>query len=277
MKLLLRKEMVTIGKERALLSYYHWSDETKYLQDLKRIYSGWKELSRLTSDLGGRKINVPAVLSEGLYAFLFQAVRKKSWGGKHGSFDCFHRDTKLRIQVKACSVTPDCTSFGPTSTWDNLVFMNFTNDNGDFTVHHIPQLIEDISVNKTQTMKDQAKEKRRPRFSLHKEFVKTGIARLMFEGNIHSLTPTSKLKFEFNPVAQPKVEEGARVNTEAKTDRNYVVPTQEDSSSDSDSSDSNDSSSSESDSESSDEESESDSESDSDSLPDISSLEISVP
>lgn len=39
------------------------------------IFKSWMSLNSILQSLGGRSLNVPDVLSEGLYCYLFNAVR----------------------------------------------------------------------------------------------------------------------------------------------------------------------------------------------------------
>jgi len=70
---------------------------------------------------------------------------------------------------------PDLTSFGPTSEWDELYFLDFYREgnwDGTFDIYKIPnELIYNHKVNQHQTMKEQQLEKRRPRFSIYKEII----------------------------------------------------------------------------------------------------------
>lgn len=73
-------------------------------------------------------------------------------------------------EIKATSIGNDLTSFGPLSEWDDLYFIDFYNNgtlDGTFTVYLIPDdLIYSNQVNSGQTMKQQQKQKRRPRMSM---------------------------------------------------------------------------------------------------------------
>ena len=93
--------------------------------------------------------------------------------GANTSFDCYSEYNNSRIQVKACSVIPDLTSFGPRSVYDELYFMDFYR-NGDFDgsvdIYKIPkELIDNTIVNASlgETVKMQRDQGRRPRLSLY--------------------------------------------------------------------------------------------------------------
>ena len=99
----------------------------------------------------------------------------KSISGANTSWDCYDLNSKKRIQVKACSVLPDLTSFGPKSEWDEIYFLNFFKDgkwDGSFDIYKIDNdLIYSQKVNINQTMKDQQKQGKRPRFSIYKDII----------------------------------------------------------------------------------------------------------
>jgi len=108
-----------------------------------------------------------------------QVVRiTKSISGANTSYDCYNLKTNKRIQVKACSVLPDLTSFGPRSVWDEIYFCDFYKSgkwNGEFDIYLIDNaLIYDHKVNSNQTMREQQQEGRRPRFSIFKEIITKG-------------------------------------------------------------------------------------------------------
>lgn len=143
---------------------------------LNQLYKDWRALSTILQSIGGRGVNLPEVLSEAIFCRITNAVRiNKSIPGANSSFDCYNLNSKKRIQVKACSVLPDLTSFGPNSVWDEIYFMDFYNEgnwDGSIDVYLIPnELIYNHKVNASQTMKDQQKQGRRPRFSIYKEVI----------------------------------------------------------------------------------------------------------
>ena len=90
-------------------------------------------------------------------------------------FDCYQLNTRKRIQIKACSVKEDLTSFGPKSVWDELYFVHFFPNNrydGCYAIYIIENnLIYNHRVSKTQTFRDQQSQGRRPRFSIIKEII----------------------------------------------------------------------------------------------------------
>ena len=143
-------------------------------EKLKMLYRKWVDINSDLKILGGRKMNVPDVLSEGLYCYFFDAVRTN---GTAHSYDAVDENTGEGIQVKAGSVETDCTSFGPTSTWDRLIFLDFASTgeiDGKVLFYEIGcEDVYGIVVNKTkgETFADQQAQGRRPRFSVKKKII----------------------------------------------------------------------------------------------------------
>lgn len=140
------------------------------LSALKSIFKEWLEINRKVTSLGGRGLNVPDVLSEGLYCLFFNAVRTNNTAH---SYDCINVDNGAGVQIKSASVATDCTSFGPKSTWDELYFMDFAANgkvDGVINVYKLDFALDNLVVNrkKGETFKMQQEQIRRPRLSLKK-------------------------------------------------------------------------------------------------------------
>ena len=144
---------------------------------LKTIYDEWVSLNKKIKVLGGRQVNLPDTLSECLFCLYMKGVRvTKVYGKTTSSFDVFNFEKNRRIQVKACSILPDLTSFGPKSKWDDLYFMDFSSSDGKWDgsvrIFHIPnELIYNQKISKTQSFKEQQALGRRPRFSIYSEII----------------------------------------------------------------------------------------------------------
>ena len=146
------------------------SNDYKILQE---IFKDWMAINVKLKSLGGRSLNVPDVLSEGLFCATFNAVRTN---GKAYSYDCVSLDNFAGIQVKSASIANDCTSFGPTSTWDELYFADFAPNgqvDGNIYFYKIDQDFSDLVLNKkkNETFADQQEEGRRPRFSIKDKLI----------------------------------------------------------------------------------------------------------
>lgn len=165
------------GHFDSAVQLYDDSDDTT----IKAIYDEWLSLSRKLKAFGGRSVNLPEGLSEAVFCRAMNTVRITSnIPGANTSFDVYDLSRNKRIQVKACSVMPDLTSFGPKSVWDELYFMDFFRQgqwDGSVDIYLIPNdLIYSQEVKSGQTLKDQQGQKRRPRFSIFSEIItKKGI------------------------------------------------------------------------------------------------------
>ena len=109
--------------------------------ELLSIYKNWTKLSNQLKNIGARGINLPEGLSESAFCIEMNCLRViGSIPKANSSWDCYNLSSKKRIQVKACSVLPDLTSFGPSSQWDELYFIDFYNKgewDGTFNIYKI--------------------------------------------------------------------------------------------------------------------------------------------
>ena len=80
----------------------------------KRLFDLWKRLNIGLSKYG-RKVNIPEVLSDGMFCIFSNSVRfqKKVKGVGTVSFDTINLKFNRREQIKATSIEKDLTSFGP--------------------------------------------------------------------------------------------------------------------------------------------------------------------
>jgi hypothetical protein len=137
------------------------------------VFKDWISINDRLTEIGGRSINVPDVFSEAIYGIFFDAIRTNGTGY---SYDCVDIKTGEGIQVKSSSIEYDLTSFGPTSTWDKLIFADFSNDgkiDGVIRFYEIDEDIYSIVLNskKNETFKDQQQQGRRPRFSIKRTII----------------------------------------------------------------------------------------------------------
>lgn len=137
------------------------------------IFNDWLDINKRLTNLGGRSINVPDVFSEAIYCIFFNAIRTNTTGH---SYDCVETETGLGIQVKSTSIDYDLTSFGPTSSWDKLIFVDFCSSgsvDGIVKFYEIKENIYDLVMNKkkNETFKDQQEQGRRPRFSIKERII----------------------------------------------------------------------------------------------------------
>ncbi len=159
---------------------------------ISETYKKWIELCDNLSALFAREVNLPEGLSEPVFCISMNTVRVvNSISGANTSFDCYDLNRNKRIQVKACSVIPDLTSFGPKSEWDEIYFMDFYVDgkwDGTFHIYLIDNYsIYNHKVNSKQTLKEQQSQGKRPRFSIYTEIIKKNSLKPVFKGNVNTL------------------------------------------------------------------------------------------
>lgn len=143
-------------------------------KELLGIYRDWLNLNRCLKSLGGRNLNVPDVFGESLFCYFFNAIRTN---GSAYSYDCVMKDTLAGVQIKSCSIKNDCSSFGPTSTWDEFYFIDFAKNgtiDGKAYIYKIDIDFSNIVLNekKGETFHDQQMQGRRPRFSIKQKIIK---------------------------------------------------------------------------------------------------------
>jgi hypothetical protein len=168
----MEKKSVTLKKDGSIVigDMFQEHDFVK----IKAIFKLWMEVNENIRSLNGRAINIPEILSEGIYAYLFDALRTNNTAY---SYDCVDIISGEGIQVKATSIQDDLTSFGPKSTWDKLIFMDFAPNgyiDGNVDIYHIPdEKLYTIILNKAkhETFEDQQLAGKRPRLSIRNQFI----------------------------------------------------------------------------------------------------------
>ena len=149
------------------------------INNLKNIYTVWKTYSSLLKASGDRQSNVPPVLSEGIVSYLYKNIRVNSLRGSGSdglktSMDNFNINTKKRIQVKSTCIYNDCTSFGPKTDYDELIFVDFYSEK--IKIFDLSEYIETLkntvlNKKKKETFLMQQQAGRRPRLSLKKDII----------------------------------------------------------------------------------------------------------
>lgn len=179
MKKLLKKLQLPEGEFEVEVLEFEQNDASI----LFKIYESWSELSIALQSFGARGVNLPEGLSESAFCLAKNMWRVNSGiVGAKSSFDCYDPNKgvgKNRVQVKACSVLPDLTSFGPNSVWDKIFFVDFSEwrkRNGEFHIYEInTEDINNYPVNANQTLLEQKEQGRRPRFSIYKGLIKNNL------------------------------------------------------------------------------------------------------
>ena len=118
-----------LERHNLLLNKKHLEIEVAYLdktdgKEFKKLFDLWKKLN-LGLEKYGRKVNIPEVISEGMFCVFSGSVRfqKKIKGKGTVSFDTIDLKKKSKEQIKASSIQRDLTSFGPKTEWDDLYFL----------------------------------------------------------------------------------------------------------------------------------------------------------
>lgn len=160
--------------------------EFKYVLD---VYTKWKKLEKSISSINDfrkkkmrnekieRKPNFPECVSE----FIGRQVMNGIYDGKG---DMIVKGKRVEIK-SISSIGP--TSFGPTETWDEIIFIDFRKE-PMFTIYKIDlpnhsSKWKNIKINKHNTFEDQCKMKRRPRISFD-EISKQIKPKIIYENNI---------------------------------------------------------------------------------------------
>jgi Bsp6I restriction endonuclease len=173
-KVTLKDGTVVLGDEFDMNDY----------ESLKEIFSDWQNINSKLKELGGRNLNVPDVFSEALFCIFFDAVRTNNAAY---SYDCVSKANGNGIQVKSGSIAQDCSSFGPTSTWDEIYYADFAPNgsvDGNVYFYKLEEDFSNIVLNqkKNETFKMQQEQGRRPRFSIKSRLI-----------NANSLEPILKI------------------------------------------------------------------------------------
>lgn len=168
------------------------SDKTR----LSAMYNNWVALKNELKEFRSRSVNLPEGISESAFCIFFDIENcgraLKIYRGS-SSFDVINFKTKKRIQIKATSIDYDLTSFGPTSVWDEIYFLDFFKDGkfeGIFDIYLIPDDIifkQIVNKKKNETFMDQQAQGRRPRLS---------VKALIKENNISAIKTGDLFKIE---------------------------------------------------------------------------------
>lgn len=131
----------------------------------------WKDLNTFIKSVSRRGINIPDAISEplGCYCMGYKWNR----GDKVGdATDAQER----KIEFKATSnFERDLSSFGPTSVFDNLVFLRFNLSDNKLHIYDLKINSKELGkypANSTQTIQEQKEQGRRPHVSLIELFIK---------------------------------------------------------------------------------------------------------
>lgn len=141
------------------------------LSNALRIYQHWKQLDAEVKAISTRGINFPSELSEIFVCYALGLLWKKKGGG-----DAIEPNENRIIEIKGSgSYRDDLSTFSPSENFDELIFAKVKKDDDIILIWQTGINSNDLSkikVNKKQTVGDQQKEGKRPRFSVEKEIIR---------------------------------------------------------------------------------------------------------
>jgi hypothetical protein len=136
-----------------------------------QIYQHWKTLYTELQTLSTRGYPFPGELSENFACYALGYMLNKGSGG-----DAYDPRTHRIIEMKGTGAdTDDLSSFSPSEHFDELVFCQVDKNNDIINIYCTginSKDLKNIRVNKTQTVGDQQKQGRRPRFSVLKNIIR---------------------------------------------------------------------------------------------------------
>ncbi|MBQ2982439.1 MAG: Bsp6I family type II restriction endonuclease [Lachnospiraceae bacterium] len=158
-----KMELVKVDSQRiktVIDTYYHW----------KQLDAEIKTLS------GTRGINFPSELSEYMACYALDLMVNKE-GSNGDAVDMSDPENPMIIEIKGSSAdeTSAPNSFSPSEHFDDLVFVRLEKYDDLLKIYRLGINSEDlkkIKVSKTQTVEDQQRQGRRPRFSIQDKIVK---------------------------------------------------------------------------------------------------------
>ena len=149
------------------------------LRIFKSTFNKYRSLNKVLKDKlnATRIMNFPDALSESVFCLAMNCgklLSAKKASGYSTSFDAYDTVREKRIQIK-CSASSGPTSFGPRSEYDEIYFVDFKSNgliDGTYKIYKIENNdIDSVKVNKNQSLVDQQKLDRRPRFEIRNQLV----------------------------------------------------------------------------------------------------------
>lgn len=156
----------------AKLKYDFIKIDKPRFQEAIQAYEAWKHLNSIIVNSYNRKVNIPETTTEALVCYALNLELNKGTAG-----DAKSTTTNEVIEIKATSNwNEDLTSFSPNEKFDKLIFARLkATPNEDMLYIYDVGLNSDslkkIQVNKKQSLGDQQKQGKRPRFSVIKKII----------------------------------------------------------------------------------------------------------
>ena len=150
-------------------------------QKFAQLFFSWLEYKN-SGEFVKQRANIPEGLTEGLVAKDIPHVYRKQ-GDNYSNpdreptkFDCYDKLNDKIVEVKACSIPNDLTSWSPKPYFDIFYFVDFSTLDGKYKIYEISinnDEMMDIKVNSTQTFREVVSRSNppRPRFSVFETFI----------------------------------------------------------------------------------------------------------
>lgn len=131
----------------------------------------WKDLNTYIKSTSSRGINMPDAISEPMGCYCLGLL----WNRGDEVGDATDPITKVKVEFKATSkFDGDLSSFGPTTVFDDLVFLRFNIYDNLLYIYDLKINSDELGsypANSFETIEQQKQQKRRPHVSLKKLFV----------------------------------------------------------------------------------------------------------
>ena len=134
-------------------------------------YFKWKDLNTYIKNNSRRGLNMPDAISEPMGCYCLGLL----WNRNDEAGDATNPETNQKIEFKATSrFEGDLSSFGPRTTFDDLVYLRFNLDDNLLYIYDLKINSEEfgkLPANSRETIQDQKDQGRRPHVSLQELFV----------------------------------------------------------------------------------------------------------
>lgn len=144
-------------------------DKSRF-NDAVKAYFLWKDLNALIKNSHTRGINLHEAISEPLVCKSNGYLLNKGSGG-----DVYDVENCRVIEIKGSSnFEKDTTSFSPSEKFDELHFVRLNQREDKFYLYNLnmnSDLLKQVKVNNHETLEDQQRQGRRPRFSVIKMII----------------------------------------------------------------------------------------------------------
>lgn len=162
---------MTVNKRTVYKKFGYVDIDEERINATCDAYFQWKDLNTFIKDSSHRGINMPDAISEPMGCYCLGL--KWNRGDKVGDAT---DEQGRKIEFKATSnFDSDLSSFGPTSTFDDLVFLRFNLKTNLLYVYDLGINSEELGkypANKNQTIQEQKNQGRRPHVRLIDLFIK---------------------------------------------------------------------------------------------------------